>query len=180
MTALKQIDPIRSVSFSGHRPDRLPGQGEPDAPEAQKLIKVLRGQIEDAILRGKDTFINGLMAGWDVLAAEQVIALKERCPHIRLVTVAPFSSGLFSRERCWTPDWVERAKGACRQSDIGMSLSECYRAGIYYERDRVMVDHSGELLCYWDGALSGTQYTVQYASGRGLIVCNLFQRFQEQ
>jgi len=40
MVALKDIDPALSVCFSGHRPDRLPGNGDPDVMEAQELITV--------------------------------------------------------------------------------------------------------------------------------------------
>ena len=174
MNILEQLNPARSVCFSGHRPERLPRRGKPDAPEMQTLAAALRHEIEYAIRRGLDTFLNGLMAGWDVLSAEQVLALKDQYPHIRLVTLAPYAVGFFSCEKCWTDDWIKRAKEVCRQSDIGVSLAERYRAGIYYERNHILVDHSAELICYWDGDKGGTQFTVQYAKSRGQAVNNLF------
>ena len=166
----------RAVCFSGHRPDRLPGQGEPDEPETQKLAAVLLGHIENAIRSGKDVFINGLMAGWDVFAAEQVITLKKQHPHIRLVTIAPYSSHFFSREKCWTPEWVNRAREVFRQHDFGISLAEHYRFGIYYERNRALVDHSSMLICYHDGGKGGTKYTINRAIEKDLIVKNLYER----
>jgi len=173
MLIIQQINPASSVCFSGHRPDRLPGQGDPGAAETRKLTAALREQIESAVGRGKDTFINGLMAGWDVLAAEQVIALKGQYPHIRLATIAPYSAHFFTREKCWTPEWVTRAREVCRRQDIGVKIAEDYRSGIYYERNRALVEHSSELLCYWDGGRGGTAYTVDYALKKGREVVNI-------
>jgi len=173
---IPQINPASSVCFSGHRPDRLPERGDPETPETQKLTAALREQIEDAIRRGKDTFVNGLMAGWDVLAAEQIIALKERHPQIRLFTIAPYAVHFYTREKCWTPEWVARTQEICRRHDFGISIAEHYRPGIYYERNRALVEHSSELLCFWDGGRGGTAYTVQYAESHGLTVHNFFER----
>ena len=170
----QKINPATAICFSGHRPDRLPGCGNPAEPEAQKLIAVLLEKIEDAVRRGKDTFLGGFMAGFDILAAEQVIALKAKYPHIRLVTVAPYSVQFFTREKCWTPEWVKRAKEIIRQHDIGVSLAEHYRSGIYYERNRTLVNYSSELICYWDGNKGGTQHTVNFATDKGLAVFNLY------
>ena len=166
MHILKEIDIAHTICFSGHRPDRLPGKGNLNAPETQKLIAVLREHIEYAIHNGKYTFINGLMAGWDVLAAEQIIELRKQYTHIRLLTIAPYSVHFFSREKCWTPEWVNRARKVCRRQDIGIAIAENYRAGIYYERNRTLVDYSSELLCFWDGGKGGTRYTVKYAECR--------------
>jgi uncharacterized phage-like protein YoqJ len=172
---LSEINPTHAVCFSGHRPDRLPGKGNPDNSDAQELAAALREHIENAVQRGKHTFLHGVMAGWDIFAAEQIISLKEKFPLICLVSVAPYREQFFSREKCWTPDWVSRAKEICRQTDIGRSLAINYRAGIYYERNRVLVDHSSELISFWDGGKGGTAYTVQYAQSKGLTICNLYE-----
>jgi len=175
MDILKQIAPASAVSFSGHRPERLPGQGNPEMPETKKLASILREQIEEAVLRDKDTFINGLMAGWDILAAEQTAALKNKYPHIKLVTVAPFSEGFFSREKCWTDEWITRAQEIYKKSDINISITEYYRPGIYYERNYALVDNSSELFCCWDGGKGGTKHTIQYAITQKLIIKNFFK-----
>ena len=173
MDTLNEINPALAVAFSGHRPDRLPGHGDPDTPETQKLIATLREQIEDAIERGKIIYIQGAMTGFDILCGEQIILLKEKHPQIRLVTVAPYQERFFSREPCWTPDWIHRAREVFSRQDIGVKLSERYYPGVYYERNRTMIDHSSELICYHDGGKGGTAQTVRYAKGRGLPVYNL-------
>jgi len=175
MEELKQINPATALSFSGHRPDRLPGNGDPNAPEAQKLIAALRKEITAAINEGMTSFLHGCMAGFDLFAIEQVIALKQQYPHIKLVSVAPYKAEFFSREKCWTPEWEKRAREVFRQQDIGVRLSESYRRGIYYERNDILIQYSSLLICYHDGGSGGTQHTVRKAREYGLIVRNLYE-----
>ena len=174
MDILKDITPAHTVCFSGHRPDRLPGNGNPDTWEAQKLAALLQKQIEESIKRGKNTFCHGAMAGFDIFAAEQVIALKEKYPHIRLITIAPYSVRFFSYEKCWTSDWINRGKEIIRKHDTGISIAEHYRSGIYYERNRTLVNNSSELICFWDGKKGGTQHTHDYAKKQGLRIIKLY------
>lgn len=171
---MKEVNPSQAVCFSGHRPERLPGYGDPKNREAQRLITILREHIVDAIHRGKLYFIHGAMAGFDLLAAEQVISLKNQFPNIQLISVAPYSVHFFSREKCWTSEWIYRAREVFRQHDFGISLSEHYRSGIYYERNRVLVDNSSELICYHNGGKGGTEQTIRYAKSKSLHIHNLF------
>ena len=114
------------------------------------------------------------MAGFDIFAAEQVVVLRKQYPQIRLVTVAPYIAEFFSRERCWTPDWISRAREVFRQHDIGVKIAERYHFGIYYERNRVLVDHASELICYHDGGSGGTKYTIEYCQKNGSPIHNIF------
>jgi len=175
MNFLSQIAPEHTLCFSGHRPARLPGNGDPDAPEMQALTAALRLELIAAVGRGKMVMLHSCMAGFDVFCAEQVIALKRQYPHVRLVSVAPYGAAFFSREKCWTPDWINRARKVFRQHDMGVKMAEVYRPGIYYERNRALVEHSSELLCYWDGGGGGTKYTVERAEAKGLLVRNLYE-----
>ena len=165
--------PCETVCFSGHRPERLPGNGDPNTPEMQPLLAALRRELIAVIERGKNVMMHGCMAGWDIICAEQVLLLKVRFPHVRLISVAPYRAEFFSRENCWTPDWVSRARDVFAQHDTGIKIAGHYRPGIYYERNRVLVDHASELISYWDGCRGGTEYTVNYARRRGLTICNL-------
>ena len=174
MDELQDIDPDRALCFSGHRPDRLPGKGRADAPEMQTLIAALRQALIAAVGRGKTIMLHGCMAGWDIICAEQVLWLKRQCPQVRLISVAPYQAGFFSREECWTPDWINRAREVFSQHDAGIKIAGQHRPGIYYERNRALIDHASELLCYWDGGGGGTAYTVERAREKGLAIYNLF------
>ena len=171
---LKDIDPAFAVSFSGHRPDRLPGQGDPNTLEAKPMASVLQKEIIAAIDKGMTTFLHGCMAGFDLFAIEQVIALKIEYPHIKIVSVAPYAVHFYTREKCWTPEWISRAREIFRQHDFGISLAEHYRTGIYFERNRALIAHSSLLICYHDGGGGGTKYTVDRANEKGLRVRNLY------
>ena len=171
---LHEIDPTAALSFSGHRPNRLPGQGDPTVPEMRTLTAVLQKEIIAAINRGMTAMLQGCMCGWDIICGEQVIEVKKQYPHIRLVSVAPYSVRLFSKEDCWTPEWENRAREVCRQSDISISLAEHYRKGIYFERNRVLVNHSSLLIVYHDGGSGGTKFTIDRAKEKGLTIKNLY------
>lgn len=145
-----------------------------NTPEAHKLIAVLREHIEDTTRRGKIFYLHGAMAGFDLLAAEQVIVMKEKYPQIQLVTIAPYKERFFSREKCWMPDWISRAHEVFSRQDIGVKIAAEYRSGIYYERNRILIDHSSELICYWDGGRGGSEYTVKCAQSRGYTIHNLY------
>ena len=114
------------------------------------------------------------MAGFDLFAALQVIEVKKQYTGVRLVSVAPYAVHFFTREKCWTPEWIDRAREVIRQNDFGISLAEHYRSGIYYERNRVLVDHSSMLICYYDGDGGGTKYTIDRAMEKGLTIKNLY------
>jgi hypothetical protein len=50
-----------------------------------------------------------------------------------------------------------------KRHDLGVRIAKCYRPGIYYERNKLLVDHSSELLCWDHGSSGGTKYTVDRA-----------------
>lgn len=156
----------RVAAFSGHRPGRLPGQGD-----NKEFVNHVAQGIQEAYQRGKRVFLNGAMQGFDILAAEQVIALKVQYGDILCVTVAPFRSDFFRRNQ-WTPEWKTRALEVFRFSDYGLSLCESYFPGVYYRCNEFLIDHAGELLCYWDGGSGGTAYTYHYAQ-RKIPIYNL-------
>ena len=176
MDYLSEIAPEHTLCFSGHRPARLPGNGDPGAPEMQALAAALRQELVAAVGRGKTIMLHGCMAGWDIICAEQVILLKAQYPLVRLISLAPYRVGFFSHEKCWTPGWVSRARDVFSQHDMGIKIAGCYRPGIYHERNCTLIDHASELICYWDGGGGGTKYTVERAEEKGLAICNLYER----
>lgn len=162
--------PDHIVSFTGYRPMKLPNNG---SKEVQiELYKLLKKEISEQLLKGHTTYINGCMAGWDILAGEAVINLRDSHPELKCITVAPFRKSFFSGS-AWTKEWKGRALEVYRKSNLAFALSEDYRPGIYYARNRFLVDHSHLLICYYDGKSGGTQYTVNYATVQNLQIINL-------
>ncbi len=169
---LLDINKAETVCFTGYRPHKMPNSGDENSVAMMKIKSDTALMIKQMIAKGKTNFINGLMMGFDIIAAEQVIRLKEEFPYIKCTTVAPFSIRYFEKNN-WTEDWKKRALAVCKYSDNGISLSEHYRSGIYYERNRYMVNHSSEVIAYYDGQPGGTRYTIEYAKANGVLINNI-------
>lgn len=164
--------PSISVCFSGPRPTKLPDGGNALDPTMRKITQALSQQIQMEAQQGMIWFITGIMAGFDVIAGEAVLRVRNSFPQIRLALIAPFRKGYFATEY-WTPDWRERALELCRCRDYGLCLHDTYTKGVYYERDRFMVEHACKLICYYNGQGGGTKYTVEQAQKAGLEIHNL-------
>ena len=167
MEILEKYERQKTLCFTGHRPERLP-QGE-----MRQVQRRLTDAIEDAIRHGKVNFVSGAMSGFDTLAAEQVIQLKEKYPQIQCIIVAPFAVNFFNSKN-WTPEWEARLRAVIKRADFSISLSEHAYKGVYYKRDEVIVDMSSEVIAYYDGGAGGTKYTVDYALGHDKPVYNIF------
>jgi len=168
MNYLDQFNADETVCFTGHRPERLPV----DAGEQLRMMDRLGDAIEAAIQRGKVNFVSGCMSGWDTLAAEQVIRLREKYPQIQCILILPFENDYFNNKN-WTPAWEARFMEVFKEADYKTSLSVKAYRGIYFERDRVIVDMSSEVIAYYDGGAGGTKYTIEYAVKKHLTVSNI-------
>lgn len=163
-----EFEQSQTACFTGHRPERLPQ----DTGGLMCLQGRLTQEIEAAIARGRINFISGAMSGFDTLAAEQVLRLKEKHPHIQCVLVAPFSVHYFTRKN-WTAEWETRLRAVAKQADFTISLSEQFYRGVYLARDRMIVDLAAEVIAYYDGGPGGTQYTIAYARSQQKPVINI-------
>ena len=125
--------------------------------------------IENLIKNGCRRFLCGMAKGFDLAAAESVIALMGDYPGIELVACIPckgqsdkFSSADKAR--------YERILQSC--SEI-VTLSEEYYAGCMHFRDRYMVDNCDTVVCYLRRKSGGTFYTVNYAKKLGKKIIEL-------
>ena len=74
----------KTVAFSGHRTNRI----AKFTADREKLFREVAfdtfAAIESyCIKKGYDTFLSGMCEGFDLIAAEEVLNLKKRYPHIR-------------------------------------------------------------------------------------------------
>lgn len=158
------MDIQKTVSFSGYRPEKLPDGGEDNSDSIITLKADLLDAVSEAASCGFDTFLTGMAEGFDMLAAETVIKVKENNSHIKLIAVLPFDD---NRERS------ERYNDIIAVADEVVALSDEYSRSTYYVRNEYMVDNSSRLICYYDGRYGGTEYTVDYAQKNGKKVINL-------
>lgn len=77
------------VCLSGHRPKSLPWGYN----ENMYCCKVFKEDLEkifiNAIEYGIHTFLTGMAEGFDMIATEILIKLKEKYKHIRIIAVIP-------------------------------------------------------------------------------------------
>lgn len=148
--------------FSGHR--KLP-------QSCQQLTADLEAAIVSLIKRGVVFFGAGGALGFDMLAEETVLRLKERYPQIRLVLVLPCPPEQQTLK--WNAEQKRRYYDILEKADKVRVLSNHYTNTCMLDRNRHMVDCSGYLICYLRENKGGTAYTVRYAESVGIEVVRL-------
>lgn len=129
---------------------------------------LLQNVLEDLIKGGCDCFLCGMAVGFDMVAAEKIIALKSKYP-VKLTACLPYrdQSEIFRRE---SKDRYDKILQNCDEVEV---LSEIYTAGCMHYRDRYMVENSDVVLCFLRQKKGGTYYTVNYARKIGKKVIEL-------
>ena len=148
--------------FTGHRNIR-PG-------EIKKIEAGIRREILILVEKGISTFYVGGALGFDTLAAEVLMDLREKeAPGIKIVSAIPFPD--------WREGWPEseklRQERIIQASDEVFYVARVHSREAYLRRDREMVDRSGYCIAYCSRASGGTAYTVRYAMKKGLQVVNV-------
>ncbi len=159
----------RCCSFTGHRPARLPwGYDERDARCMEFKFR-LRESLEYLIGRGYVDFMSGGALGFDLMAAEIVLSLREKYPWVRLIMVIPFD-GQADR---WTEEQRRRWLGIIEASDRVVHVSHGYDRGVFFRRNHYLVENANLLLAAFDGHPGGTAGTIAYAKRHGVKVVTI-------
>lgn len=142
-------------AFTGHRNVR-------DDLDLNVLTSVIKNLIE----KGYATFLNGMAKGFDLIAAQCVLQLKEQYPHIKLIACVPCpdQDKYFSKEDKIT---YRKVLDCCDEVKL---LSNRYHKGCMLLRDRFMVDNSSCIVAYFRGDEGGTQYTLSYSEDKEIEV----------
>lgn len=152
----------KTACFTGHR------QME---ESISKVEQRLTGAVERLIQKGYLYFGAGGARGFDALASEVVLKLKVTYPQVHLILVLPFHEQ-YRREGNWTKAEIAQYHRLKERASKVVVLADGYTSGIYYRRNRHLVDHSSICVTYMTRENSGTGYTVRYAKERGLEVIN--------
>lgn len=156
------VEKSKVACFSGHR--KLP----------QDII-VLKADLKNAIIGlincGVTFFGSGGALGFDLLAAETVLQLKEEYPNIRIIMVLPCPPEQQSLK--WNEEQRKQYQTILKQADKVRILSPRYTNSCMFERNRHLVDNSAYLICYLREQHGGTFYTVNYAKKQGLKILSL-------
>lgn len=156
--------------FTGPRPPRLPAGGREDAPEMLVLKEKLDAAVRRAYDDGYRVFIDGMAEGFDLLAAEAVLKLREEYPDVHLMAAfpAPESRKNHSAEVC------ERIERIVAKASIAVYAYTKYEKGCELRRNLYMVSRAGRIIGYYNGLSSGTAHCWNQAQLRGLETVNLY------
>lgn len=156
------IERGKCVSFTGHRPEKLPWGWDESSPECLDFKARLENEIENAYSEGARYFLSGMADGVDIYAAEAVLELKGKYPDIELVAVFPYGMGDSKRKR-------DIASRACAV----VSISAAYKRECFMERNSFLISHCRRLICGYSGdTAGGTAATMRMAHrlGRELTI----------
>ncbi len=159
------------AAFTGHRKQRL--------MQVNKDYRNLSGQIREKVItmiknlyeEGFREFYSGMAEGFDMIAAEAVLQLKEQYEDMTLVTAIPFRA----QAEWFDPQDQLLYRELLKKADRVVMLSEKYYRGCYLRRDTYMVSRASMVIAYWDNVCNGgTYHTVKKAVETGREVINLF------
>ncbi len=144
----------RTCALTGHR--ALPEDFDRNA---------LYDALEERVRSGCDRFLCGMAMGFDLLALECLIALKQQYK-IRLEACIPYAG----QERGYPAAERRRYRELLSWCDEKNVLYPAYFRGCFLARDRYMVDRAEELFAYLTQRTGGAAYTVHYAEEKGVPV----------
>lgn len=148
---------MSSCTFTGHR--------ELKDLDFALLDRVILHLVKNGVTR----FLCGMAQGFDLIAAESVIALKSDYPDVELVACVPCEG----QSRYFSAADKARYDRVIKNCSEVIVLSEEYYQGCMHFRDRFMVDNCDLVVCYLRKKSGGTYYTVKYARSQGKKIIEL-------
>ena len=151
----------KTCCFTGHRAllkDKL-----------SSISNCLEKTIIKYINEGYRYFGSGGALGFDTLAAETIIQLKERYPYIKLILVLP----CISQTKGWMESDIRKYNNIKLHADKIVYVSKEYTKDCMFKRNRHLVNYSSLCICYLDKTFGGTAYTVNHAKKNNLKIENI-------
>lgn len=150
-----------TVAFTGHRNYNHSADAE--------LCELLEALYADGYRR----FLCGMAWGFDLAAAEAVIALRERYSDVRLVAVEPFA-GFCKLFRGEDAERYERVKTAADKVVVVGARGDKMD---YILRNDYLVANASAIVAWWNGTKhGGTAYTIKQARKAKILCYNLCDR----
>ena len=153
---------MKTACFTGHR----------DIPISEiPIIKNrLKSVIASLVEKGVIYFGNGAAYGFDLIAAETVLEMKQKYPQIFLILVLPCRN---QTEKWQDEREIKRYYDILDKADKMVCLSERHYKDCELARNRHLVDNSGYCICYLTQNSGGTSYTIDYAKRNSLKIYNI-------
>ena len=148
---------LHIAAFSGHR--------SYDNSADDKL----RSVVADLYNEGVRTFRVGMAEGFDLAAGEAVLRLMELHDDIVLEAYVPWP--LFSSR--FDVESRKKYNTIIAKAHVIRYAGFAFQSNIFHLRNDMLVDGVGYLVAWWNGARSGTGYTVGRARRQHAHIINL-------
>ena len=169
-----EINKEKAVAFTGNRKLNAP-QGVKINNLKFEIYKRAYALIEEAYHDGKRQFLSGMAQGFDMIAAEAVLKLRDEYDDVELIAVIPFEGQAdnFSYED------QSRYDRILDEADQIIATSPIYSgAKVYYIRNNYLADNANQIIAYSDGNGRGSAYTLKRAIDRGAKSYNIFDNLR--
>lgn len=141
----------RSCCFTGHRTA---------AATADEVKKRLVCEVETLInTKGVTYFYAGGALGFDTLAADCILALKNKYPFIKLFLALPCKD----QHKKWNDAEKRHYEAIIQSADKVHYVSDKYTESCMFKRNDYMVEHSKYCISFLRRSSGGTFYTVSKA-----------------
>ncbi len=161
--------------FTGYRPEKFPFKLESSDPKYSEFENALFEQVLSLAEENCQSFYCGMAMGFDLIAAETVLAVKNAFPKpLKLICVLPFEGQGIG----FPYPWGRRFQNVLQNADSVVVLSKKYSTGCYQKRNIYMVDNSDFVVTWFDGRSGGTQNTLRYARKKGRQIFNIYENPQ--
>lgn len=155
------MEKSKTLFFTGHR--------NVYKTEGARHYDALKNAIASFVNKGYKYFISGGALGFDTMAAECVLKLKEEGADVSLIFMLPCRD----QDAKWSEWERKKYRKILSQADKIIYIQETYTRSCMFERNRAMADASSACIAYCSKASGGTAYTVNYAIQKGLPVVNI-------
>ena len=154
----------KTIAFTGHRPNKLFGYDT-----SHKAYRKIKNDIKTFIKQNQiNNAITGMALGYDQVAADAVIELKNEGYNINLEAAIP-CRGHSSK---WPKPSQEHYDEILKNCDkVTIVTDEDYTPKVMQIRNEYMVDNADIILGLWDGSKGGTANCIKYAKEKGKPVC---------
>ena len=135
----------------------------------RNVVSTLEVELVKLIENGYCYFGAGGALGFDTVAAQTVLHLKEKYPHVKLILVLP----CVDQAKSWSYEDKVVYEDIKQKADKVVYTSKEYTRGCMHKRNRHLVDNSSACICYLTENKGGTFYTVNYANSKQLKIVNI-------
>lgn len=171
----------KSVAFTGYRESKMLKSssrqpilkalfGESKQAKLNKIADATYQAIEGLYKQGFRYYYSGVSSGFDMIAALAVLELRNKYSDVKLIAVVPF----VGQDDRYTPQDKFTYKQILEQADEVVIMSDRYIENAQYlKRNDYMLEHSSQLVCYYDGQRGGSMYTYNRAVKYGYDIINI-------